>query len=236
MTFCHLGDLGDLVSHLSVMKNLGPFDLVLYRNKKVPIREPWTAEKVESVKPFLLQQSYINSVSFSHSAQGRILDGWRQVAAKQRPPYSECLADSMADFLEVPRPNRNETWLTTEPNRISPCCINRTSRYHGDGSVFREAMAIFSERVFLGTEAEHQVFEKEFGRIEHYRTPTLTEFAATIAGSEVYVGGQSSGFWNAVGIGVPTVICEQHKNKKGNCYWEREGVLFDNILINTIAK
>ena len=48
------------------------------------------------------------------------------------------------------------------------------------------------QAVFVGTEAEHEIFCGTCGKVPHFKTKDLNEAARVIAGCELFVGNQTS--------------------------------------------
>lgn len=227
-TISFAGDAGDLLYLLASLDKLegSPFDLVLYPADFV--REPFFPEKVDKLRPFLLQQPYLANVRYSDVPEGDVLDGWR----KGRWCRNCILADMMAKFLGVPIPDRNKPWLQVDaPKKVAPVVFARSPRYRERSRFpWRKVFEKYHEAgvVFVGSSDEYDSLNHDVGGgLQWYRTESVLDLARVVAGAELFVGNQSMPFALAVGLGVGKIWLQQHRDRRGNCHWERAGMYYD---------
>lgn len=179
----------------------GDIDLVLY---PAPgrVREVFTPQKVERIRPLLQMQSYISQVRYADDPEGIFLDDWR---LHYRDDYN--LSDMFASWLGLPHPERNKPWLTVdEPKRVADVVVHRSPRYRwGSRFPWSKVSRAYCDRwVMVGSKEEHETFCREVAPIPYHPTSTLLDLARVIAGCKLFVGNQSMPYWVAVGLMVPT--------------------------------
>jgi hypothetical protein len=108
--------------------------------------------------------------------------------------------------------------------------INRTFRYrcpHGTGTWqnLLEQANITHNGIFVGTQDEHEDFEKSTGfRVNYYPVQDFKELADVIAGADLFMGNQSAAYSIAMGLGKASVL-ETIKIKplaNNECYFPRD--------------
>lgn len=211
--------LGDLLACLATVKALGGGSLFFHQD-------------LPNTHSFLLYQPYINDmyhfqndlVCYSKTEPNwgdwqevRNLDKW-YTKAVGRGPISKWCADAFNVTLE------NDAWLEAPNNRVASVVFNRSARYHNSDGMWRNAMLLYKDKIFVGTVQEHIDFEKSFGNIKYYPTTTLLDLAAVINGADLFLGNQSAAFWTAAGLGVPLVL--EVNPLQPNCCLKRANILF----------
>jgi hypothetical protein len=128
----------------------------------------------------------------------------------------------------------NETWLEADPVKIASVVINRTFRYRcpmgtGTWQNLLEQANISQNGVFVGTQEEHEDFEKCTGfRVNYYPVRDFKQLADVIAGAELFIGNQSAAYSIAMGLGKNSVL-ETIKIKplaNNECYFPRPGAIY----------
>lgn len=213
------GDIGDLLAALPHIKHHGAGNLVLFPAEWTGNR--MTRERVASLKPFLLQQPYIRAVEWSSHPVGLNIDGWRK-------HYNKALnlSDMMADYLEVPRADRDQPWLTVDEVRPEARVVFARSPRYNNRKVDWKALydEYRDEAVFLGTKAEHNAFEQQVGPVHYIPTANYLELARIVAGAELVCVNQTSIRWLAEGFKLPVIV--EVDPSVPNTHWDRYGAYY----------
>ena len=107
-------------------------------------------------------------------------------------PFGETLAARQADWLKL-SPDFSVRWLDVTPDRQATIVINRSARYRNPFFPWEELVATFGkDMLFIGLPSEYWDFCLSFGEVEYLHTKNLLEAAQMIAGSELFIGNQSS--------------------------------------------
>jgi hypothetical protein len=200
--FTHSGDSGDIIFSLPTIRALGGGDL---RIRHTPGRTShgMTEEKVNRLKPLLLAQPYIHSVTFDNNAPDTALDGFRD------HPKAGNLADMHLSTYDLTWEHRATAWLKVTPNPKYEVIFIRTGRYNNPGfdwsRIYRK---YYGRAVFLGFDTEHAGFERDIGRIPRIDETNFLTIAEYIAGSALYVGNYTSLTAIAEGLKHPRMIVE----------------------------
>ena len=245
-TYKHSGTFGDLIYSLSVVKKMGGghFDVAIgniencvaqygYRPDEVdPMHQGrFTERDFELLYPLLRRQSYINTVTQWHPVDTEPdvdLDRFRGVLFRG---FEGNYVEAYYRTFNLPFTSDvyNETWLEADPKKIAPVVINRTFRYrcpHGTGTWqnLLEQANITHNGIFVGTQDEHEDFEKSTGfRVNYYPVQDFKELADVIAGADLFMGNQSAAYSIAMGLGKASVL-ETIKIKplaNNECYFPR---------------
>jgi|SRR5581483_627228 len=193
------GDWGDTLAQLRTIRAFGPAVLTL---AKRPTRRPYTPELVDEVyRPFLERQPYLTQVLGEERPEAIDLDLWRSM-----PLPKLSLADCVAAVFNAPCDS--SPWLSCdEPNPVADVVINRTARYRSEaGGMWRAVMTKYRDKVFVGLEDEWRDFCAEFGDVAWHPTKDFWEVARVVSGARLVCCNQSSVYWLASGLGVPTVL------------------------------
>ena len=168
-----------------------------------------TIERMNFLKPLLLEQSYITSVEW-HDGEKIDVDftKFRSQLAK-----NATIASGMAMYVKAFETRYDKPWISLRNvKKHNRPVINRTSRYHNPGgpSIYRAAMRA-GKALFIGLPEEHTAFEAEFGKIEYRPVKDALEMAHVIAGSSIYVSSQSLAHTIAEAMKHPLIL-EQRLN------------------------
>lgn len=209
------GDLGDTLYSLPTVKMLGGGKLILF---KAGVREPYTPEKVDTIRPLLERQPYITSVEYADHPSGLNLQQWR---SHYKNHLSIC--DMVSEYFGVGHYPRCEPWLScSDPLHVADVVVHRSPRYHGPFCWSRIAKKYKDRMVFIGHTEEHRAWQAEFGQIPYYHTPDWWEVARVISGAQVFVGGQSAPLACALGLCKTKIVCEQ-STYVPNTHFDRVG-------------
>lgn len=243
-TYKHSGAIGDLIYSLPIVKHFGGGDFYLHLNQINWIGEHYygsppapfhqgrlTHSDFEYMNEFMLAQDYINKFEVLDPKASMIshnLDRFRAPFVGHPGNYVDIyssvfgLTAQEADYI------RTTPWLTVpSPNKVASLVVNRTERWIANSipKEWAEAVASAPSAVFVGLPNEHAKFIKDTGiNIDYYPTNTLLEVASVIAGSNMYIGNQSSGLSVAIGLGVP-FCCELRRDlprERNECYFPNQ--------------
>ncbi len=220
-SFKHSGDLGDIIFALPTVRALGggvlyldpdggASDPIFQGPDRIDKRTKLTAGRIESLKPLLMQQPYIEDVRFWRGEKVDYnLDRFRE----SKSWY--CLIDMCLDTFHVDRKHKDTAWLTvadpiTEPGY--PFVINRTVRYHGNYSFWKSNLPFFGpQSLFVGLAKEHEIFEYTFEtKVRYQPTPTILQLARYVAGCCQFIGNASFPHAIAEGLKKP-LIAEEYR-------------------------
>lgn len=114
-------------------------------------------------------------------------------------------------------------WLHVDPSRETRGRIicARSGRYRNGSFPWREIVQHYGDRLlFIGLKHEHQDFSGQFGMVEHRPVNDLLEMAQLIAGSEMFIGNQSSPMAVAEGLKHRTI--QETSIDPADCIYYRE--------------
>ena len=244
MIYKHSGTFGDLIYSLSVIKKLGAgaFAIALnnieicvaqygYRPDEVDIMHKgrFTVADFNLIEPLLTRQSYITDVVPWKGIHDIDLDQFRGVLFRGfEGNYVEAFYKTFN--LPFTADVYNETWLEADPLRMASVVINRTFRYRCPSGTaswqnLLEQANITQNGIFVGSDEEHEDFEKSTGfRVQYYPVKDFKELADIIAGADLFMGNQSAAYSIAMALGKSSVL-ETIKIKplaNNECYFPRD--------------
>jgi hypothetical protein len=203
MTFRHSGDYGDVVYGLGVISLVpgGPHRLCL-------VDRPFTANltgRSDVIIPLIESQEYIESCECSEEEVDFDMSSFR-------PHYkhTHTLLDAQYQHMSMEIPGISSDkgasrWLTAKPNKkfSDKVIFARSPRYNNDHMDWRLIASRYrSVALFVGTDAEHETFCRNFGDVERLLVNDYKELAEAIAGCSLFIGNQSSPFSIAEGLKV----------------------------------
>lgn len=196
------GDGGDAIACLPIIRQLGGGEFVFTQGKNPrPFRNI-----AHMLEPLFKVQPYISNVYWADKPTGISHDCCGFRPTHYRP--NRTLAESQADYLGL-LPLDLSPWLTVSPNPKSAgrIVISRTRRYNNPKFPWRTVFSRFkSKLLFIGLDEERHALERISGiRIEHHRVANFLDMASIIAGSDCFIGNQSSPYWLAAGMGHPLI-------------------------------
>lgn len=185
-SFCSYGDCGDTIYLLPSMRLKAP--AVLYGKDGLRLHDPFTA-RLPLIAPLLKAQDYIEAVL---PWNGESIDYDASMFRDAGHPFGVVLASLQAQWLGL-TPDLHSPWLAVTPDPQAPIVVNRTSRYRNHFFPWDTLVDTFrAEMLFIGHAHEHEEFAQDFGRIGYLPTANLLKAAQVIAGSELFIGNQSS--------------------------------------------
>ena len=244
MIYKHSGTFGDIIYSLSVIKKMGGGTLAValgniekcvaeygYRPDEVdPMHKGrFRNADLDLIRPLLIRQSYIDQTTVWTGDHDVDLDRFRGVLFRG---FEGNYVEAYHRTFNLPfTPNvYNETWLEADPVSVASVVINRTFRYRcpngtGTWQNLLEQANITQNGVFVGTQEEHEDFEKSTGfRVSYYAVQDFKELADVVAGADLFMGNQSAAYSIAMGLGKSSVL-ETIKIKplaNNECYFPRD--------------
>ena len=199
--FLHSGHIGDIIAFLPLMRKLGGGHIVITDHNKTP-QLMMEGFKYESIKPLLECQDYISGVSFEKNPTNIDFD----VTGFRKYWGTGTIIEMQAKELGVEP--CIEKWLQVKPNLNLQgkivCC--RSTRYRNDSFPWLEIANKFRHKmVFIGVHDEYGDFVNRFGKVDRFLTNNCLDIAQAIAGSDIFIGNQSSPFWMAAGLHHPLI-------------------------------
>lgn len=232
-TFRSAGDLGDIVYSLPTVRALGGG--VFYIEASQYTRQCLTRDRWAGIDRLLKAQPYITDVL---EWRGQVVDvnlndfRPRLVSRLSKGfDFKKSLADWMMETHGVPVIQKDRAWLNVEANRVAPVVINRTgcgrrqcNVYHNPSFPWHRAWEKYRQSaVFIGLEAEWEVFCNVIGEVPYHKTADLMDAAQVIAGCDLFVGNQSCP--HAIAEGLKKRILLEVWIGGPNCLFERPGVV-----------
>jgi hypothetical protein len=216
--FGHSGDLGDIIYSLPAIKALGGGRLILF-DSPGKTAHGMNPAKVDRLRPLLEQQDYIESVEWSDVRVETNLNGFRD------HHHHGNLADMHLATHGLEWRHRVSPWLFVDPKPVAKVVVQRSLRYGGNFP-WREAVEVYGkDAVFVGFKDEHEEFCSKFGDIPHYDAKDFLELAQVIAGSEWFIGNQSSPLAVAHGLKHPVMMEICPGGAQQHCVYQRAGCI-----------
>jgi hypothetical protein len=199
------GDLGDIIYLLPLIEAAGGGYLWLYDR-------PWTknlSSRYPIIEPLLAAQPYIKAVGLGN---GR---GVQYDMATFRSVYrpDRTLTASQGEHgrksygLPVVKGDKKWIHVTPSPETKGRVVIARSARYHNSLFPWKRILAHYGNSIlFVGIKEEHDAFCRAFGNVEHRPTSDFLELAQLIAGSDLFIGNQSSPYAVAEGLKHPRIL------------------------------
>lgn len=207
-TVSSTGDLGDIVASLATLKHRGgTYDYYL---RDSPATKGIVG-RADIIKPLLLSQPSINSVRIWRRepvdwASEDFRGGWHDKRRNLAMAHAHHAFDT--GFIET-LPDTSKSWLEVEPSSRTAgrIIINRSPRYQNNYFPWHEIVNHYGESlVFVGLPNEHKDFQENFGRVSYLFTENMLEVAQVIAGSDLFIGNQSSCMTIAEGLKHPRIL------------------------------
>lgn len=192
-----IGDFGDIIFSLPCVKLNGKG---VYYGVDKPDCRPITP-RLHLLRRLLYSQDYIVSLK---PHRGEKIDYDFCSFRDNGMPYGVTLAELHAKYVGLD-PDLSSPWLKVEPSPESKgkIVVARSARYRNKRFPWKSIVEQYSRNiVFVGLPEEYQNFADNFGPVDYLPTKDLYEVATLIAGSELFIGNQSS----------PNAICEGLKH------------------------
>lgn len=249
-TFKHSGTLGDLIYSLSIVRKMAQIDEVEfkvaigniencvaqygYRPDEVdPAHKGrFTEEDFELLEPLLSKQSYIKKVSRWYPGDPEPdvdLDKFRGTLFRGfEGNYVQ--AYHIAFNMPFHMIDYDKSWLDANPVKMSSIIISRTARYQDPQGDARwkeicKDVELYRQATFVGTETEHEAFERAVGQYVPYRpVKDFYQLAGIVAGADFVMANQNFVYSLAMGLGKSTLL-ETIKIKplqQNECFFPRK--------------
>ena len=218
----HSGDLGDIVYAMSLIKDAGGGYVWLFDRPFTKV----ISSRFDLIAPLLMSQPYIKATSLS---SGRDVQyDLSKFRSHYQPDRTLAMSQSLYAMKSygLPISRGDKPWLTAKKNPATKgrVVLARSPRYHNPASPWRQVLSHYGDAcVFIGLKEEHKAFESEFGPVEYLKTDNMLEVAEAIAGSDLFVGNQSSPYAIAEGLKHPRIqeVCD----RVPDCIYPNHGVL-----------
>lgn len=203
-----VGDLGDCTVSLATLNHRGGlYDYYLRDNGATK----GIVSRISMIRPLIEAQPYINTVKiWKRESIAWASEGFRPSWHDKRRNLATCHAQHALDthFIDT-LPDMSKPWLTVEPNKKFNdfIIINRSPRYNNPHFPWRQIVEHYGKLLcFIGLPQEHADFEHNFGKVRYIITNDMLEVAQVIAGSELFIGNQSSCMTIAEGLKHPRIL------------------------------
>lgn len=207
-TFFNSGDLGDCIAFLPLIRHLGGGHLLLgnhYKSGWDGYYRKIQGEKYDFLKPLLEILPYIKSLNYDEDRLKADYDSsdWRICYRAHRT-----LTESQAEYFGLQNIDMSP-WIKVEPSERTKgmTVIARTNRYH---NIQFNWNALLKEQkgkiLFIGLPEEFAALRKVTTvPMEFHKCKDMLEMAQLIAGSDLFIGNQSSAGWVAMAMGHPII-------------------------------
>lgn len=230
MVIATSGDLGDSCITLGIISQLhgGPHKFLLQTCQQTKMRtlpdvERWLA----MLKPLAEAQPYIEECRIRTPQDHVDWDsgGFRGSGLHSRS--ASLFEAQLAHFVHVLGYGRVITplvkWLHVEPSEETRgrVVISRSGRYRNGAFQWKPIVEHYGDLLmFVGLPHEHQEFCGMFGMVEYRGVSDCLEMSELIAGSELFIGNQSSPMTIAEGLKHPTI--QETSTDPADCIYYRE--------------
>lgn len=200
-TYKHSGKLGDLVYALPAVRALGGGTLCVNVSG-----DSIGLSGFNAIRPLLEAQSFVSQVRiWEGEAVDVDLDTFRNFDPAQRNLIDCHLLAAGLQPVKVDDP-----WLTIDrPHKVAgrPVVFGGARNWMPIPGFWETCYARFGrEATLVGLPDEHTRFEREVGPIHFTPTANMLEAAEVIAGAELFVGSQSSGYAIAEGLKQNSIL------------------------------
>lgn len=218
--FVHSGDIGDILYALPAIKACGGGKLfITHTHGKTS--HGMTEEKVARLAPLLELQPFIYSVCFDINTVGHNLDGFRSHKVGT-------LVDAHLSTVGKSWEERMTPWISNIiPNPAYDVLVHRSFRYRNDKFPWQRIVDKYKHRIgFIGFEDEYKDFCSRFGTIPFVVAENFLVLAEFIAGSQLFIGNQSSPLAVAHGLFHPTITEVSIGFAQNDCWFQRINHIF----------
>lgn len=215
MRISSTGDLGDVLYLLNLLKHLpnGPHTLCLRPSPLTKAKDREQAQRMfDLLKPLIDSQSYVSEFRLIEPTD--TVD-WRSEDFRNLRHYTpgETLMQAHLNhycsvFQTSLKIDGSERWLSAKPSKLSKgrVIINRTGRYRNPVFPWDKIVNHYKHHLlFIGLDYEWREFCGNYGYLDFQPTENMQQVAELIAGSELFIGNQSSAFAIAEGLKHPRI-------------------------------
>lgn len=207
------GDLGDAIMVSGILAQLpGEHKLLIRKSTVTKWRtDESVATAIKLLAPLI---ATIPNITEFREIREREKADWNSAEFRPRhyKPWQtlfESHASHLRDAVGIGRDISFKPWLKVKPNERfwNKFIVNRSARYRNDLFPWHRFVESYGYKiVFVGMEHEHQEFCNAFGKVAYHPTETLLDVAEAIAGSERFIGNQSSAHCIAAALGHPLLL------------------------------
>lgn len=224
------GDCGDSVVTLALAAQMpgGPHKFLFYPSQTTKMKTQTDVIRwVNLVKPLAESQDYIQECRTKVAGDHIDWDsgGFRGTGLHSRS--ASLFEAQLSHFVHVLSYGRAMTaqmpWLHVDPSPVSRGRIvcARSGRYRNGSFPWKQIVQHYGDRLlFVGLKHEHAEFCSHWGMVEYKPVNDLLEMAQVIAGSELFIGNQSSPMAVAEGLKHPTI--QETSTDPADCIYFRE--------------
>jgi len=204
------GDLGDVLYLINLLKHLpnGPHTLCLRPSPITKAKDREQAQRMfDLLKPLIQSQSYISEFRLIEPTD--TVD-WRSEDFRNLRHFTpgETLMQAHLNhycsvFQTSVKIDGSTPWLIAEASHLSKnrVVINRTGRYRNPVFPWLKIVDHYKHHLlFVGLDYEWREFCGTYGYVDFMPTENMQQVAKLIAGSELFIGNQSSAFAIAEGL------------------------------------
>jgi hypothetical protein len=216
--FYHSGDVGDIIYSLPFVKAVGGGDFYVGQDTKWDLASKHDTQRYQFVLPLLAAQTYINKAQYSLSKPRDLThdlnlfrEWWFTKAHAMRIAGRHArLIDAYFERFHHKAVSDREKWLSVPNPLISPSrpiVVHRSPRYHNDNFPWREVASRYAGKmIFVGFSCEYDEWKRICGDSALFIQPeNALHLARIIAGSQMFIGNQSSAMAIALGLGINTI-------------------------------
>lgn len=207
LKFAHSGDLGDIVSSLPAVRQLGggSYSLCTYPHRSGGPREPMSLKRAMFLLPLLRAQSYITEANFEQVPREVTHDFTTLRLKTHKDDGRDTLSDWHANHLGITEPLDTSPWLKAEPdpNYVGKVVVARSLRYNNPEFPWTRIFDKHKGNIaFIGHASEcHKLLTRARGRLPIARCEDALHMARIIAASSECYMNQSFPLWVALGLG-----------------------------------
>lgn len=226
--FGHSGDLGDIIFCLPILQQLGGKHVLRLYDR------PFTKkleERAPIIAPLLLAQPYIEEVLVGDGPVDYDFAPFRKFYQPSRTLLAAQGAWMKKNY-GMPIPKGERPWLTVTPSKATKglAVVARSARYHNPHFPWQKIVDKLGSKIrFVGISEEYEDFCSKFGEVEHLPTANLLEVAQAIAGSDLFIGNQSSPGAVAEGLKHPRI--QETSLRVPDCIYPGGGYYCENGTI-----
>lgn len=224
------GDVGDSLITLAIASQMpgGPHKLLCYPSPTTKMKTQADVVRwVSLLKPLAESQPYIQECRAKHNSDHIDWDsgGFRGTGLHSRS--ASLFEAQLSHFVHILKYGRtmtaNRPWLsvTSSPKSRGRIICARSGRYRNGTFPWKQIVQHYGDRLlFIGLQHEHAEFCSHWGMVEWAPVNDLLEMAQLIAGSELFIGNQSSPMAVAEGLKHRTI--QETSTDPADCIYFRE--------------
>lgn len=230
MVVSTVGDVGDSCVVLGIIKQLpgGPHKLLLAPSSQTKMKTMQDVHRwCALLKPLAESQSYIEECRVQTA--GDHID-WASGGFRGSGLHSRSASLFQAQlshlvhtkgFGQTITPLLKWLHVTPSPDSRGRIVCARSGRYRNGSFPWKQIVQHYGDRLlFIGLKHEHAEFCSHWGMVEYKPVNDLLEMAQVIAGSELFIGNQSSPMAVAEGLKHPTI--QETSTDPADCIYFRE--------------